>query len=47
MRMHGLDLEERQLLMGHVSIRTTADIYGHLSVDDVADKLSVFNLANL
>ena len=36
----GLNLEERQVLMGHASIRTTADIYGHLSIDDVADKLA-------
>ena len=29
MRMAKLDLEERQVLMGHVKISTTADIYGH------------------
>jgi integrase len=40
MRDAGLNLEERQVLMGHASIRTTADIYGHLSIDDVADKLA-------
>jgi integrase len=47
MRMAGLTLEERQLLMGHVSIRTTADLYGHLTIDEVADKLSTFSLADL
>ena len=47
MRMFKLSLEERQVLMGHASIRTTSDTYGHLSIDDVADKLAVFNLANL
>ena len=30
MRMAKLDLEERQVLMGHVKISTTADIYGHI-----------------
>lgn len=47
MRMAGLNLEERQLLMGHASIRTTADIYGHLTLDDVADKLATFKLEEL
>ncbi|MBA3565229.1 MAG: tyrosine-type recombinase/integrase [Actinobacteria bacterium] len=47
MRLAGLSLEERQLLMGHVSIRTTADIYGHLSIEDVSDKLATFSLADL
>jgi integrase len=46
MRLAGLSLEERQLLMGHASIRTTADIYGHLDFDAVADKLAGFNLEN-
>jgi integrase len=44
MRLAGLSLEERQLLMGHVSIRTTADIYGHLDFEAVAAKLANFNL---
>lgn len=47
MRRAGLTLEERQVLMGHASIRTTADIYGHLSIDDVADKLASFRLEDL
>lgn len=47
MRLAGLSLEERQLLMGHASIRTTADIYGHLDFDAVADKLSTFSLVAL
>ncbi len=47
MRRAGLNLEERQVLMGHASIRTTADIYGHISFDDVADKLSTFRLEDL
>jgi integrase len=45
MRLAGLNLEERQLLMGHASIRTTADIYGHLDFDAVAGKLENFDLA--
>jgi integrase len=47
MRLAGLTLEERQLLMGHASIRTTADIYGHLDFDTVADKLSDFKIENV
>lgn len=47
MRRAGLSLEERQVLMGHASIRTTADIYGHLSIDDVAEKLATFSLEEL
>lgn len=47
MRLAGLTLEERQLLMGHASIRTTADIYGHLDFDVVADKLADFRIENV
>jgi integrase len=47
MRLAGLSLEERQLLMGHASIRTTADIYGHLDFDKVADKLADFRIENV
>ena len=47
MRLAGLDLEERQLMMGHASIRTTADIYGHLDFDTVADKLTDFRIENV
>jgi integrase len=46
-RKAGLTLEERQVLMGHASIRTTADIYGHLDFDEVADKLAGFKLENV
>ena len=47
MRLAGLTLEERQLLMGHASIRTTADQYGHLDFDAVAAKLADFRLENV
>lgn len=47
MRLHGLSLEERKELMGHESIRTTVDQYGHVDFDVVADKLSSFDLATL
>jgi hypothetical protein len=30
--------------MGHVSIRTTADIYGHLDFEAVIAKLAAFDL---
>jgi len=44
LRLAGLDLEERQAMMGHASIRTTADIYGHLDFDAVAAKLATFSI---
>lgn len=47
MRLAGLNLEERQMMMGHASIRTTADIYGHLDFDAVADKLADFRIENV
>jgi integrase len=43
MRLAGLTLEERQLLMGHSSISTTADLYGHLDLDEVAAKLADYH----
>lgn len=39
LRELGFDLEERQLLMGHESVRTTVKYYGHLTVEDVARKM--------
>jgi len=39
LRELGFDLEERQLLMGHESVRTTQRYYGHLTVEDVAAKM--------
>ena len=47
LRLAGLSLEERQVMMGHASIRTTADIYGHLDFDAVADKLSTFKIESV
>lgn len=47
LRRYGLGLEERRVLMGHASIRTTVDQYGHLSMDDVADQLAGFRLEDL
>ena len=47
LRLAGLNLEERQAMMGHASIRTTADIYGHLDIDMVADKLAGFRLEDV
>jgi integrase/recombinase XerD len=39
LRERGYDLEERQLLMGHESVRTTQKYYGHLTIEDVATKM--------
>jgi integrase/recombinase XerD len=35
-RRRGLAIDELQILLGHASIATTADIYTHTNVDDVA-----------
>ena len=40
MRELGLTLEERQLLMGHESIRTTQHYYGTLTIEDVSRRLA-------
>ena len=40
LREQGFDIEERQLLMGHESIRTTQFYYGRVTVEDVADKIA-------
>jgi integrase/recombinase XerD len=40
LRELGLDLEERQLLMGHESSATTTRYYGHLTIEDVARKVA-------
>jgi len=41
LRAEGFDIEERQLLMGHESIRTTEEYYGRLTVDDLTDKIAM------
>jgi integrase len=40
LRGQGFDIEERQLQMGHESIRTTQKYYGHLTVEDLAEKMA-------
>lgn len=47
LRRYGLDLEKRQVLMGHSSSRTTVDQYGHVSIDEVVDDLADFRLERL
>jgi integrase len=47
LRRFGLDLEKRQVLMGHKSSRTTTDQYGHVSIDEVVDDLADFELGRL
>jgi integrase len=39
LREQGFDLEERKILMGHESIRTTEHYYGRVTVEDVAAKI--------
>ncbi len=39
LREAGLDIEERQVLMGHESIATTQRYYGRVTVEDVAAKV--------
>ena len=39
LREQGFDLEERKILMGHESIRTTEHYYGRVTVEDVATKI--------
>lgn len=47
LRKFGLTLEERQVLMGHKSIRTTVDQYGHVDMDETSEKLREFDLEAL
>jgi integrase len=47
LRRYGIGLEERRVLMGHASIRTTVDTYGHVTMDEVADQLTGFRLEDL
>jgi len=47
LKLAGLNLEERQAMMRHESIRTTVDVYGHTDLDLIAVKLEGFDLANL
>ncbi len=41
LRGEGMDIEERQVLMGHESISTTQKYYGRLTIDDVAEKIAM------
>lgn len=47
LRKFGLSMEERQVLMGHKSIRTMVDQYGHVDPDETAEKLRSFDLGAL
>lgn len=47
LRRYGIGLEERRVLMGHASIRTTVDQYGHVSMDEVSAQLAGFRLEDL
>src|SRR4051794_14591144 len=38
-RQRGLHIDDLQFLMGHASVSTTVDVYGHTSADEVADRM--------
>ncbi len=40
-RRRGLSIDELQILLGHSSIRTTADLYVHTNVHDVAEHMAL------
>lgn len=44
LRELGFDIEERQVAMGHESIRTTQHYYGRVTVEDVATKIAGVDL---
>jgi len=44
LREHDYDIEERQVLMGHESIKTTQKYYGRVTVEDVARKMTEVGL---
>lgn len=44
LREEGFDIEERQIAMGHESIRTTQHYYGRVTVEDVATKIAGLRL---
>lgn len=44
-RRRGLSIDELQLLLGHASISTTADIYVHSGIDDVARHMELIEAA--
>ena len=45
MRLKGYPLEDLQLLAGHENIGTTQQIYVHVGLDNVRDKLDEFHNA--
>jgi integrase len=47
LKLAGVDLEERQKMMRHKSIRTTVDIYGHVDLEKIAAKLDGFDRARI
>lgn len=46
-RRRGLAIDELQILLGHASISTTADIYTHTNVDDVARHMALIEAAEV
>jgi integrase len=40
-RRRGLAIDEIQILLGHSSARTTADLYVHARVEDVAEHMAL------
>jgi integrase len=41
MGRRGLAIDEIQILLGHSSVRTTADLYVHTRVEDVAEHMAL------
>lgn len=46
-RQRGLAIDELKILLGHASIATTADIYTHTSVEDVARHMALIEASEL
>lgn len=44
LRERGYDIEERQVLMGHESIKTTQHYYGRVTIEDVSRKMAEIGL---
>ncbi len=46
-RLRGLGIDDLQILLGHSSINTTASIYVHTRVADVAERMRMIEAAEV